>query len=104
MHQSHMVAGTKFHKIWVQHCRATRTIKQQFRVKTALDYLLGKKIVNLAEGGDRRLEFATELLRFQAGLSNVFNPNELAGYLTNLKKKLQKLFHLNYSSPSPSSA
>ncbi|PYU77981.1 MAG: hypothetical protein DMG50_29095 [Acidobacteria bacterium] len=99
-----MVAGTKFHKIWVQHCRATRTIKQQFRVKTALDYLLGKKIVNLAEGGDRRLEFATELLRFQAGLSNVFNPNELAGYLTNLKKKLQKLFHLNYSSPSPSSA
>jgi len=99
-----MVAGTKFHKIWVQHCRATRTIKQQFRVKTALDYLLGKKIVNLAEGGDRRLEFAIELLRSLAGLSNVFNPNALAGYLTNLQKKLQKLFHLAYSSPSPSSA
>ena len=68
-----MVAGTKFHKIWVQHCRATRTLKQQFRVKTALDYLLGKKIVNLAEAGDRRLEFAAELPRFQAGMSNVFN-------------------------------
>ena len=69
-----MVAGTKFHKIWVQQCRATRTINQQFRVKTALDYLLGKKIVNLAEVGDQRLEFATELPRFQAGVSNVFNP------------------------------
>jgi len=100
-----MVTGTKFHKIWVQHCRATRTLKQQFRVKSALDYLLGKKIVNLAEAGDRRLEFAAELPRFQAGMSNVFNPYELAGYLTNLKtlrrKKLQKLFHFNYSSTSP---
>ena len=87
----------KFHKIWVQQCRATRRIKQQFGVKSALDYLLGEKLVNFAEAADQRPEFAAELPRFQAAVGNVFNPYELAGYLTILnpsrRKKLHKLLY-----------
>jgi hypothetical protein len=74
----------KFHKIWVQQCRATRRMKKQFGVKSALDYLLGKKLLNFAEAADQRSEFAAELPRFQAEVWNVFNPYELAGYLTTL--------------------
>jgi hypothetical protein len=85
----------KFHKIWVQQCRATRRIKKQFGVKSALDYLLGKKLLNFAQAADQRSEFAAELPRFQA---------EVAGYLTTLKpsrrKKLQKLLYVNRSSSS----
>jgi hypothetical protein len=98
----------KFHKIWVQQCRATRRIKQQFGVKNALDYLLGEKLENFAEAADQRREFAAELPRFQAAGWKVFNPYELAGYLTTLKpsrrKKLQKLLYVNCSSTSRRSA
>ena len=88
----------KFHKIWVQQWGATRRIKRQFGVKSALDYLVGEKLVNFAEAADQRSEFARELPRFQAAVGKVFNPYELAGYLTTLKpsrrKQLQKLLYV----------
>jgi hypothetical protein len=101
---SDIVTGVKFEKVWVKQCRATRRIKKQFGVKSALDYLLGEKLLNFAEAADDRAEFAAELPRFQAEVWNVFNPYELAGYLTTLKpwkrKKLQKLLYLSRSSNS----
>jgi hypothetical protein len=101
---SDIVTGMKFHKIWVHQCRATRRIKKQFGVKSALDYLLGEKLLNFAEAADQRPEFAAELPRFQAEVWNVFNPYELAGYLTTLKpsrrKKLKMLLDVNRSSSS----
>jgi hypothetical protein len=99
-----IVAGVKFEKIWVSQCRATRRIKKQFGVKSALDYLLGEKLLTFAEAAEDRSEFAAELPRFQAEVWNVFNPYELAGYLTTLRpakrKKLEKLIYVNGSSKS----
>ena len=99
-----IVAGMRFEKIWVEQCRATRRIKKQFGVKKALDYLLGEKLLTFAETAEDQWEFAAELPRFQAEVWNVFNPYELAGYLTTLKptkrKKLQKLIYVNGSSKS----
>lgn len=47
-------------------------------------------------------EFAAELPRFQAAVWNIFNPYELAGYLTSLKpskrKKLRELLYVKDSS------
>jgi hypothetical protein len=94
----------QFHRIWVQQCRATRTIKKRFGVKSALDYLIREKLMNFAAAAERHPEFAAELPRFQAAVWSVFNPYELAGYLTSLKpstrKKLQKLLYVNGSSRS----
>ena len=85
----------RFEKIWVEQCRATRRIKKQFGVKKALDYLLGEKLLTFAETAEDQ---------WQAEVWNVFNPYELAGYLTTLKptkrKKLQKLIYVNGSSKS----
>ena len=89
----------RFHKIWVQQCRATRGIKSRFGVKSALDYLLGEKLMNFAAAAERHPEFARELPRFQAAVWNIFNPYELAGYLSSLKpakrKKLRQLLYVN---------
>jgi len=99
-----MVMGMRFHKIWVQQCRATRRIKRHFGVESALDYLLGEKLVNFAAAAERRPEFARELPRFQAAVWNVFNPYELAGYLTMLppsrRSKLRQLLYVQGSSRS----
>ena len=94
-----ILAVMKFHKIWVQQCRATRMIKRRFGVQNALDYLLGEKLLNFADAAERHPEFAAELPRFQAAVWDVFNRYELAGYLTTLKpttrKKLQRLIFVD---------
>ena len=42
-----------FHKIWQEQCAATRTIREQFGVKSALDYLVGEKLLNFAREADQ---------------------------------------------------
>ncbi len=94
-----IVTGMKFHRIWVEHCKATRAIKRRFGAKDALDYLLGEKLLNYAEAAGQQPEFAAELPRFQAAVWNIFNPYELSGYLISLKpstrKKLQQLLYVD---------
>ena len=88
-----------FDKIWQEQCEATRTIRERFGVKNALDYLVGEKLLNFAREADRNPEFAVELPRFQAAVWDVFNPYELSGYLNSLKpsvrKKLQTLLYVS---------
>ena len=88
-----------FHKIWQEQCAATRTIRERFGVKNALDYLVGEKLLNFAREADRNPEFAAEHPRFQSAVWDVFNPYELTGYLNSLKpsvrKKLQKLLYVS---------
>jgi phosphopantothenate synthetase len=94
----------QFHKIWVQQCRATRGIKRRFGVESALDYLIGEKLMNFADAAQRHPEFAAELPRFQAAVWNIFNPYELAGYVSSVKasrrKKLQALLYVDRFSRS----
>ena len=101
---SSAMSRIQFHKIWVQQCRATRGIKRRFGVKSALEYLLGEKLMNFANAAEQHPEFAAELPRFQAAVWNIFNPYELAGYLSSLKpsrrKKLQALLYVDGCSRS----
>jgi hypothetical protein len=82
-------------KIWVQQCQATPRLRQRFGVETALDYLVGEKLLNFAELAEREPEVADDLPHFQAAVRKIFNQYELIAYLTTLKpaarKKLQKL-------------
>ena len=98
------MSRVQVHKIWVQQCRATRGIKRRFGVKSALDYLIGEKLMNFADAAERHPEFAAELPRFQAAVWNIFKPYELAGYLSSLKpssrKRLQELLYVDSFSRS----
>jgi hypothetical protein len=58
----------EFHKVWQEQCEATRTIRERFGVKSALDYLVGEKLLNFASGAERSLEFVAELPRFRAAV------------------------------------
>ena len=96
--------GMRFEKIWVEQCRATRGIRRRFGAKSALDYLIGEKLIRFAEAAEQHPEFAAELPRFQAAVWNIFNPYELAGYLSSLKpssrKRLQELLYVDSFSRS----
>ncbi len=88
-----------FHKIWQEQYAATHKIREQFGAKSALDYLVGEKLLDFAREADRNPEFAAELPRFQSAVWDVFNPYELTGYLNSLKpsvrKKLQTLLYVS---------
>ena len=72
----------RFEKIWVKQCRATKGIRRRFGAKSALDYLIREKLIMFADQAERRPEFAKELPRFLAGIWQVFNQYELAGYVS----------------------
>jgi hypothetical protein len=81
----------------VQQCKATRGIKRRFGAKSALDYLIGEKLLVFAEEAERHPEFARELPRFLAAIWRVFNQYEIAGYVASLKPAQRKtLRHLLY--------
>ena len=88
----------RFEKIWTEQCRATRTIKRRFGAKSALDYLIGEKLMTFADAAKDHPEFARELPRFLAAVWRVFNEYEVAGYVASRKpaarKSLQQLLYL----------
>lgn len=75
----------RFHKIWVKQCGATNGIRRRYGAKSALDYLIGEKLLHFTAEAKWRPEFAKELPRFLAAIWQVFNEYEIAGYLASLK-------------------
>jgi hypothetical protein len=49
-----------FHEIWREQCEVTPTIRERFGVKSALDYLVGEKLLSFAKAADQDPEFAAE--------------------------------------------
>jgi hypothetical protein len=92
------ILGVRFEKIWVEQCRATRAIKRQFGPKSALDYLIGEKLQAFADAAREHPTFAKELPRFLAGIWQVFNEYEIAGYVASrrpiARKRLRQLLYL----------
>jgi hypothetical protein len=88
----------RFEKIWVEQCKATRAIKRRFGAKSALDYLIGEKLIAFADASREDPAFADELPRFLAAIWQVFNEYELAGYVASrrplARKRLRQLLYL----------
>jgi hypothetical protein len=55
-------------KIWVEQYRAKQAIKRRFGAKSALDYLIGEKLLAFADAAREHPPFAKELPRFLAGI------------------------------------
>jgi hypothetical protein len=92
------LVGMRFEKIWVEQCRATRGIRRRFGAKSALDYLIGEKLIRFAEAAEQHPEFAEELPRFLAAIWRTFNEYELAGYVASTNRatrtQLRRLLYL----------
>ena len=82
--------GMHFEKVWVEQAKATLRIRRRFGAKSALDYLIGEKLIRFAQEADRRPEFARELPRFLAAVWQTFNEYELAGYVSAMKPSVRE--------------
>ena len=71
----------QFHKIWIEQCEATHTIKEQFGLQNALDYLIGEKLLRFVAAAEEHPAFAQELPHFLRAIRGIFTPEEIDGYL-----------------------
>jgi hypothetical protein len=88
----------RFEKVWIEQCRATRAIKRRFGAKSALDYLIGEKLVAFADAAKDDPKFAKELPSFLAAAWQLFNQFEIAGYIASrrpaTRRSLRQLLYL----------
>ena len=88
----------RFEKIWAEQCRATKAIKRRFGAKSALEYLIGEKLMTFADVARADPDFARELPRFLSAVWRIFNEYEIAGYVASrtpaARKSLRQLLYL----------
>ncbi len=88
----------RFEKVWIEQCRATKAIRRRFGAKSALDYLIGEKLMMFADAAKDDREFAGELPRFLAAVWQMFNEYEITGYIASRKpatrRSLRRLLYL----------
>ena len=67
----------KFQDIWKEQCVAARSVRAQHGILSALNYLIGEKLLIYAETAVTRPEFARELPRFIAEVREIFSGEEI---------------------------
>jgi hypothetical protein len=68
-------------KIWIEQCKAARSIEAQFGTQKALAYLVGEKFLNYLEAAEKVPAFQAEIPAFVAEIKCLFEPWQLAAYL-----------------------
>ena len=76
----------KSQDIWKEQCVAAHSVRAQYGILPALDYLIGEKLLPYAEMAVTRPEFARELPRFVAEVRNIFGGDDIRHYLDHLER------------------
>jgi 5'-deoxynucleotidase YfbR-like HD superfamily hydrolase len=76
----------RFQDIWKDQCEAARDVREHHGLVSALDYLVGEKLMTFAETASSRSEFARELPRFVAEIRRMFDADEIRLYLEHLER------------------
>jgi hypothetical protein len=76
----------KAHNIWIDQCEAAQTIKAQFGLTAAFDYLVGEKVMSFASAASRHPDFARELPRFVSEVRRMFTPDEIGAQVAQIER------------------
>lgn len=76
----------EFHKIWIEQCEATETIRERFGLQNALDYLIGEKLFHFVAAAEQHPEFAAELPHFLNQIRRTFTAQQIHNYLDGLER------------------
>jgi hypothetical protein len=80
----------KAHKIWIEQCEATQTIKARFGLTAAFDYVVVEKLMNYASAASRHPDFARELPQFVSEVRRMFAPDEIGAHLAQIERVLNE--------------
>ena len=85
------MTGRRFQDIWKDQYEAARGVRGHHGVVSALEYLIGEKLMTYAETAVGRPEFARELPRFVAEIGSIFSAEETSSIWSGwLRKKKRR--------------
>lgn len=76
----------RFQDIWAEQCEAARKVLADHGPLSALDYLVGEKLMTYVATAEQRPEFARELPKFVAKVREIFGTNAIAVYVAHMEK------------------
>ena len=81
----------RWHDIWIEQCAAAETIRLQHGIGSAFDYVVGGKLLTIAEAAEEHHEFARALPQFVSELRRMFTPAEIEEHLARVEnERLQR--------------
>jgi hypothetical protein len=76
-----------FHRQWVAQCDAARSVRHRFGLVSALEYLVGEKLLRFVDASERHPDFKRELPHFLAEIKRLFSLTELGSYIGGLERR-----------------
>src|SRR5262245_15327166 len=76
----------RFPDIWKEQCLAARSVREQHGVVSALDYLIGEKLMSFAETAAKRQEFARSVPSLVGKIRSIFDAEEIRVYFEHLER------------------
>jgi len=79
-------SAIEFHRQWIAQCEAARQIRHRFGLISALEYLVGEKLLHFVDACDQHPDFRQELPWFVAEIKRVFSLTEVGNYAVQLER------------------
>lgn len=84
-------AERRWHEVWREQCEAAESIRHQYGVGSAFDYVVGEKLLTFAEAAEEHPEFARALPQFVSELRRMFTAEEIDEHLARVgNERLQR--------------
>jgi len=81
----------RWHEVWREQCEVAETIRHQYGIGSAFDYVVGEKLLTFAAAAEGHSGFARALPRFVSELRRIFTPAEIEEHLARIESaRLQR--------------
>ena len=77
----------RWHEVWKEQCEAAESIRLQYGIASAFDYVVGEKLLTFAEAAEEHPEFARALPQFVSELRRMFTPEEIEEHLARIERE-----------------
>ena len=82
----------RWHLVWREQCEAAESIRLQYGIASAFDYVVGEKLLTFAMAAEEHPEFARALPQFVSELRRMFTPKEIDEHLARIEiARLQRV-------------
>ncbi len=81
----------RWHEVWREQCEAAGSIRLQYGIGSAFDYVVGEKLLTFAEAAEEHPEFARALPQFVSEIRRMFTAEEIEEHLARVEnERLQR--------------
>ena len=77
----------RWHDVWREQCEAAQTIRLQYGIASAFDYVVGEKLLTFTQAAEEHPEFARALPQFVSELRRMFTPEEIEEHLARIERE-----------------